>query len=295
MIDSDSNSGDVAESITEDTMVAFVINDESEPIPRKTELPHIWGYIRMSDQKQENSPKVQAEQIRKFAETLDGTFVGFRLDEAVSASKVMFEDRDEARKLMNDLRPGDHLIVCKLDRLGRSVIDLHKVLDKLNRMQINIYILNFGNGRLDLTTVMGKAIIGLFAVLAEMESGLISERTKEAMAYRKKMGLVSHSRPKYGYTLKRKPAKIGQRKGDAYYTRHEEECRAIKEIYERHSHGESMPRIFYDFRKRKLIRADGLPWAKEPTCLTNQLPSINRFYKVYEFYKQEFALTNKEL
>lgn len=295
MIDSNSNSGNVAESITEDTIRALVINDENEPIPRKTQTSHIWGYVRMSTKAQEKSPEVQADLIRKFAQSLDGTFVGCRLDEAVSASKVMFEQRDEAHKLMNDMRPGDHLVVYRLDRLGRSLIDMHRVLEKMMLMKINVYILDFGGNRLDLVSAAGKMFVGIMSVFAEYESNLIGERTKEALAYRKKMGLVSHSRPKYGYTLKRKPARLGQRKGDVYYDRHEEECRAIKEIYERHSHGESMPQIFRDFRKRKLLRADGLPWAKESISLANLLPNINRFYKVYAFYKGEFALTDKEL
>lgn len=283
--------------LTEDIIDALFLKEE-ELFTRESREPHIWGYVRMSSVQQEKSPVVQADLIKSFAATLDGHFAGLRLDSAVSAKKVLFSDRREARALMNDLLPGDSLIVCKLDRLGRGIIDIYKTLDKLMRMNINVYILNFGGGRLDLVSAVGKAIVGMMSVIAELESNLISERTKEALAYRKTMGLVSHSLPKYGFIRKRKAPKPGQIKGDAYYERHPAECQSIKEIYNRYREGngnESMPDIFRDFMARGVKKANGEVWARHPTSLKDQLPSINRFYKVFEFYKNEFVLKGKEL
>ena len=60
---------------------------------------------------------------------------------------------------------------------------------------INIYVLNFAGRRLDLTTASGRAFVGVLAVFAELESGLVSERTKEAMAHLKESGMAYHGWP----------------------------------------------------------------------------------------------------
>lgn len=294
MIDSSINV-DELNADSDPTMHADIINDETSDLPIRptSTTPYIWGYVRMSTREQEHSPAVQAELIKRFSEGLDGHFVGCRCDPAVSGSKVDFEKRREAKKLMNAMQAGDSLVVWKIDRLGRSVMDLHRILEKFLRMKVNVYILNFGGNRLDFTTAMGRAMVGFFAVLAEMESNLIGERVKEAFAWRKKHDIPCY--PKMGYKRVRAEPREGQRKGDLHYKRHQEECDAMKEIYERHSKGETITSIYIDFMKRGVKTRKGKPWAKLPTSANNPYPNIHRFYLAYRRYYNEYVLKGKEL
>ncbi|KKL73646.1 hypothetical protein LCGC14_2072780 [marine sediment metagenome] len=276
--------------LTDSLVVNDIISGDTPPPPKPTKVPRIWGYVRMSSSKQEKSPEVQADLIRKYAATLDGFFAGCRLDAAVSGSKetgVTFAKRKEARKLLNDMLSGDHLIIWKIDRLGRNTIDICSILDMLVQRGINIYVLNFAGGRLDLTTATGRAFVGMLAVFAELESGLISERTKEGMAYLKQSGLAYHGRPHYGHRKVWDPPGPGQTKPKLRWEKHEGECNAIKEIYTRSMAGESMERIYNDFRARKLKTADGLLWAPKP--YDRKKSSSWRFYRVLKWYKELLA------
>lgn len=76
---------------------------------------------------------------------------------------------------MNDLRPGDTLIIWKIDRLGRSLRDLVDVVATLEARGIGVKSLT--NGVVDTTTAHGKLVLGMFALMAEYEAALIKERT----------------------------------------------------------------------------------------------------------------------
>ncbi|EEZ39156.1 recombinase family protein [Photobacterium damselae] len=80
------------------------------------------------------------------------------------------------------LRPGDVLIVWKLDRLGRSLKHLVNTIDDLADRQIGFKVLTGQGAEIDTTTASGKLVFGIFAALAEFERELISERTKAGLA-----------------------------------------------------------------------------------------------------------------
>jgi len=80
------------------------------------------------------------------------------------------------------LRPGDVLIVWKLDRLGRSLKHLVNIVHDLADRQIGFKVLTGQGAEIDTTTASGKLVFGIFAALAEFERELISERTKAGLA-----------------------------------------------------------------------------------------------------------------
>jgi DNA invertase Pin-like site-specific DNA recombinase len=75
------------------------------------------------------------------------------------------------------LRPGDALVVWKLDRLGRNLKHLINTVDDLRKKEIGFKVLSGSGAQIDTTTSNGRMIFGIFAVLAEFERELISERT----------------------------------------------------------------------------------------------------------------------
>ena len=85
------------------------------------------------------------------------------------------------------LRPGDVLVVWKLDRLGRSVKGLVDLVNELAEEGVQFHSLTDG---IDTTTPHGRFFFHLMASLAQMERELIVERTKAGLEAARKRGRV---------------------------------------------------------------------------------------------------------
>ena len=83
---------------------------------------------------------------------------------------------------LKGLQPDNTLVVWKLDRLGRSLQDLVKIVEGLNKRKIGLRVLTGQGAQIDTSTSHGKLIFGIFASLAEYERELIVERTKAGLA-----------------------------------------------------------------------------------------------------------------
>jgi DNA invertase Pin-like site-specific DNA recombinase len=86
--------------------------------------------------------------------------------------------RPELDQLLTYARPGDTLIVWRLDRLGRSLKHLIELTQQLNNANIGLRSLQ---ETLDTTSPGGKLVFHVFAALAEFERQLIIERTKAGL------------------------------------------------------------------------------------------------------------------
>lgn len=86
--------------------------------------------------------------------------------------------RPQLARLLDDLGPGDTLVVWRLDRLARSVKELIEIANGLADRKI---VLRSLNELLDTTTSHGRMIFHFFAMLAQFERDLISERTKAGL------------------------------------------------------------------------------------------------------------------
>ena len=76
--------------------------------------------------------------------------------------------------LLRSLKPGDTLIVWRLDRLGRSLRDLIEIVEKLRRRKIEFVSLT---ENIDTASAGGRLVFHMFAAMAEFERCLIRERT----------------------------------------------------------------------------------------------------------------------
>ena len=87
--------------------------------------------------------------------------------------------RPQLEAALKALRPGDALTVWKLDRLGRNVRGLSELLEELEKRGVFFESLTEG---IDTSQSVGKLMFHILAAAAEMESNLVSERTKVGMA-----------------------------------------------------------------------------------------------------------------
>src|SRR3954467_6289532 len=101
-------------------------------------------------------------------------------------------DRPGLSQALAHLRPGDTLVVWRLDRLGRSLSHLIETVRKLQELGIGFRSLQ---EQIDTTTSGGKLVFHVFGALAEFERDLIRERTHAGLAAARARGRL-FGRPK---------------------------------------------------------------------------------------------------
>lgn len=84
-------------------------------------------------------------------------------------------------------RRADTLVVAKLDRLGRSLLDVAGLIEMAARQGWALVALDVG---VDTASLTGKAMAGMMAVFAELERGLIGQRTRDALRAARERGTV---------------------------------------------------------------------------------------------------------
>jgi DNA invertase Pin-like site-specific DNA recombinase len=113
----------------------------------------------------------------------------------------VFEDRASGARVdrpglgaaLSHLRRGDTLVVWRLDRLGRTTHQLVNLLEQFERDGIRLRSLQDG---IDPSSVMGKAMLQIGAVFAEMERNLLRERTKAGLAAARARGRLGGRKPR---------------------------------------------------------------------------------------------------
>lgn len=105
--------------------------------------------------------------------------------EEKASGRISWKKREIGR-LIEGLDTGDNLIVSELSRLGRSMLQCMEILSIASDKGIHIYAVK-GNWQLD-DSIQSKILAMAFTMAAEIERDLISQRTKEALAARKRSG-----------------------------------------------------------------------------------------------------------
>jgi DNA invertase Pin-like site-specific DNA recombinase len=120
------------------------------------------------------------------------------------------DDREQLRELLVHLRPGDTLVVWRLDRLGRS---LRHLIDVVNDLEDRGVAFKSLRESIDTSTSGGKLIFHVFGALAEFERDLISERTKAGLEAARARGRVG-GRPTVMSATKLKAARSLYEEGE---------------------------------------------------------------------------------
>lgn len=126
------------------------------------------GYIRVSKHEQNEDLQKDALDEAKCEK--------FFMDKGVSGAKFERKGLDE---MLAFVRPGDTVVVWKLDRMGRSLQHLIETLNALKDRGVDFISLT---EHIDTTTPGGKLIFHLMGALAEFERDLIRERTAAGLA-----------------------------------------------------------------------------------------------------------------
>ncbi len=142
------------------------------------------GYGRVSTRDQH--PEAQADALN--AAGCDQVY----LDKA-SGKLARRPELDKALLAAN--RPGDQLVITKLDRLGRSLEHLLELSKDLQARGVDLVVLDQG---IDTSTAVGRMFFQILGSIAEFEHALMSERTMDGLAAARARGRTGGQKPKLG-------------------------------------------------------------------------------------------------
>jgi putative DNA-invertase from lambdoid prophage Rac len=140
-------------------------------------MGQVLGYARVSTGGQDVALQVDA---LRAAGVPDANIVS----ETISGVKAKKPHLDG---LVGKLKAGDSLVVYKVDRLGRSVLDALNLVQRLDEAGVRIVITTLG---VDLKTPAGRLVLGMMIQIAAFERDLIIERTNAGLAATKARGTV---------------------------------------------------------------------------------------------------------
>lgn len=155
---------------------------------------NVIGYMRVSTEEQGDSRaglEAQEAAIRSEVERRGWNLVDLRFD--VASGKSLAK-RDELGRTLRDMAAGnaDTLVVAKLDRLSRSVLDFAGIMEVANREKWSLSVLDLG---VDTTTPNGELVANIMISMAQWERRIIGDRTKSALAAVKARGVKLGRKP----------------------------------------------------------------------------------------------------
>jgi len=139
------------------------------------------GYIRVSSNKQ--TLQHQRFEIENFA-LKNGIKIDTWVEEKISSRKAL--EKRQLGELLNNLKENDVLITCEISRLGRSLLEVMKILETCLNKNCQVWTLK-ENYRLG-NDIQSKVLAFAFGLAAEIERNLISQRTKSSLANIKASG-----------------------------------------------------------------------------------------------------------
>lgn len=95
-------------------------------------------------------------------------------------------------ELREQLRPGDTVVVTKLDRLGRSTKDLLQIVTEFEHQGVNFVVLE---QNINTSTPDGRLFFTLISAFAQFEAEIIAARTRDGLAAAKVMGRLGGRKP----------------------------------------------------------------------------------------------------
>ena len=139
------------------------------------------GYIRVSSNKQ--TCEHQHYEIEQFAH-LNNIVVDKWVEETISSRKALNKRR--LGQLLDDLQPNDILIAAEISRLGRSLLEVMRILENCLNKNCQVWTIK-ENYRLG-NDIQSKVMAFAFGLSAEIERNLISQRTKASLENVKSKG-----------------------------------------------------------------------------------------------------------
>lgn len=207
------------------------------------------AYLRVSTEEQAEegfSLPTQRQRVTDFCRSQWGpvVLITWYIDDGYSAKDT---GRPQLSVLRKESQPGDSIVVLRLDRLTRSVLDLYTLLKEWEERGI---FFRSVTEPYDTQKPEGRFMIGLLALLAEWERLRISERVREVMAHTVRADGRHLSKPPLGYDM-----------CDGQLVINPGEAQRVREIFERACEGPGTRAIALELNRRNLKTRQGAAWS----------------------------------
>lgn len=153
------------------------------------------GYLRVSTAEQAESGaglEAQRAAIQDAAKRRGWVLVTILEDRGVSAKSTTGREALAAAVALIEAGGADALVVSKLDRLSRSMLDFATMMERARSAGWAIVVLDMD---FDMTTPTGELMANMLAAFAQFERRLIGQRTKDGLAIKKAQGVQLGRRP----------------------------------------------------------------------------------------------------
>jgi DNA invertase Pin-like site-specific DNA recombinase len=149
----------------------------------------VLGYVRVSTGEQAaNGAGLDAQRNAILDEAAKRNWTILDVHEDAGVSGRTLDGRPGLSAVLRRIETGeaDALVVAKLDRLSRSLMDFAQLMERSRRQRWALVALDLG---VDTSTPSGEMMASVLAVFAQFERRLIGQRTKEALAVRRSQGV----------------------------------------------------------------------------------------------------------
>ncbi len=158
-------------------------------------------YIRVSSPRQKKEGlSMEAQEAKGRAYVLDkklGEILIYLDGDELGATP--FAERPAAAALLKRVKPGDHVIMTKIDRGFRNLGDCLHWYETWSQTGISLHILDFQGGVIDPRTSNGRLMFHMLAALAQWQRDQISERCLEVTQYLRTQGKWTSPNVPYGF------------------------------------------------------------------------------------------------
>ncbi len=243
-------------------------------------------YVRVSTNMQidKDSLPLQKSDLANYAKyALDISEYEIFEDAGYSAKNT---DRPRYQQMMARLRTGEfsHLIVWKIDRISRNLLDFAAMYEELKRLGV-VFVSK--NEQFDTSTAIGEAMLKIILIFAELERKMTSERVTAVMVSRANNGQWNGGRIPFGYAYD-KVTKI--------FSINEKEAATVRAIYDKYEETHSLLQTCKFLNENGLSTRSGIPWnpTTARTMLSNPFYIGNYLYNKHDLSKTNYRLkTNR--
>jgi DNA invertase Pin-like site-specific DNA recombinase len=229
-------------------------------MPDPSPVGHVYGYTRVSLREAETgslSLDWQRDQIRAWLQREGRQCANLCIDDGVSAGKRLSKRPYGSALVAEAVNRGDVILVAKLDRAFRSVLDFRVQLHHWHDLGVDLISCTES---LDLHTPMGLFVATLLVATAEMERGSIAARTSACNQARRDRGLSVSGQAPYGW---RREAAAGNGTGgrqDTAIVEDRAEQATIQQILRMRAEGLSLRAIAERLQREKVRTRHGRRW-----------------------------------
>lgn len=195
--------------------------------------------------------------------------------------------RPDFERMMEDIRSGKikRVIVYKLDRISRSILDFANMMEFFQSRNVEFVS---STEKFDTSTPIGRAMLNICIVFAQLERETIQKRVRDAYYARSKRGFYMGGRVPYGFSLKKT---VIDTVGTSMYEEVPGESGQLKLIYEMYAEPcHSLGDIVRCLNERGIKNLRGSAWntARLSEMLRNPI-YVEADIDVYNFFKSQGA------